>query len=69
MYTVKNYPTKKALKADMLAGVKIEVYQPGPFAFVEPSGEVSIEGPHYPKPHKWYSRVHVVNGVIDRMVS
>ena len=31
MYTVKNYRTKKELKADVEAGVKVRYFQPGPF--------------------------------------
>jgi hypothetical protein len=53
-YTVTNYATKKALIEDFKAGKQIEVYQPGGM-FPLRAGSTSIEGPHYPKPHKWYA--------------
>ena len=70
MYTDRNYKSKKALKADLAAGVQITVYQPGPFGSDAPrTGDVSLEGPHYPQPHKWYARVHVENGIITKVIS
>jgi hypothetical protein len=63
-YTVENFKTLKAvreaLKAAQEAGAPgLHVYQPGPFGPSVPDGELVIEGPHYPKPHRWY-----VTGVI-----
>jgi len=55
MYTIKNYRTKKELVTDFKAGEQIEVYQPGPFGGKEVNGNVCLEGPHYPQPHKWYA--------------
>lgn len=34
-----------------------------------PDGIAYLEGPHFPKPHKWYARVHVTDGVVDRVIS
>jgi hypothetical protein len=28
------------------------------------NGSVSLEGPHYPKPHSWYASAIVKNGAI-----
>ena len=66
MYTLKNYVTKKALKADVKAGIDIPIYQPGPFGFdtSDLNGHVSLEGPHYPEAHKWYARALVRDGLI-----
>lgn len=63
MYTTTNYPNKKALIADFKAGKIISVFQPGPFS---PSlnGQVCLEGPHYPQPHRWYLSVTIKEGVI-----
>lgn len=49
----------------------------GPFATYNPSGmfpvrengQDTIEGPHYPKPHRWYARVQVEHGVIVKVIS
>lgn len=68
MYTVKNYRTKKALKEDVMAGVAVRYYQPGPFGGNEPKdGEVYCEGPHYPEPHRWYATCEVKNGLIVKV--
>lgn len=55
MYTVIDFTSKKQL---------IEVYQPGPFGPDVADGVHCAEGPHYPKPHRWYAEVTVKNGVI-----
>jgi hypothetical protein len=59
-YTVKNYKTKKELLVDFKAGVKIECFQPGGM-FPLKEGRNTLEGPHYPKPHKWYASCVIVN--------
>jgi hypothetical protein len=65
MYTVTNYKTKKALKAAVLAGTEVKVFQPGPFGPQDEfTGVCSLEGPHQPEPHKWYARAQCKNGVI-----
>jgi hypothetical protein len=66
-YTVKNYRTKKQIKADLVAGVRIEVFQPNADltgATVPANGTVTLEGPHYPEPHRWYATGKMVNGVL-----
>lgn len=64
-YTDKNYKTKKALKDDVAAGKAVTVYQPGPFSGnIDPNGRVTLEGPHYPEPHKWYAQAQLKDGVI-----
>jgi hypothetical protein len=68
MYTVTNFPTKKALKEAVASG-HVEVYQPGPFGGSVPDGYHSIEGPHYPKPHTWYARVRVKDSIIIKVLS
>jgi len=65
MYTDNNFKTKKELKEAVKKGRKIGVYTPGPFtASVPTDGVCSVEGPWYPKPHTWYARVILKDGVI-----
>ena len=68
MYVNPNYKTKKALKEAIAAGKDVEVYQPNNiFGVVVPTdGTVTIEGPHYPEPHKWYAQGTMKDG---RLVS
>lgn len=65
-YAVTNYPTKRALR-DAIArdGDAGGVFQPGPFGGTPPTdGEVTLEGPHYPEPHRWYAVATVRAGRI-----
>lgn len=69
MYCDPNFKTKKALKEAVREGREVRVFQPGPFGGNEPSeGEVSVEGPHYPRPHRWYARVRVEGGRIVKVL-
>ena len=62
MYVSPNYKTKKAIKEAIAAGKHISVYQEGPFNTGDiDSGRVSLEGPHYPEPHRWYAQ-----GVVEK---
>ena len=81
MYTVTNFKTKKvmreAVKQSLMATPQggilppVRIYQPGPFAKPPETytGDFSIEGPHFPEPHRWYARVRVVAGVIVKVLS
>ncbi len=66
MYSTHDYPTKKALKADVALG-PVPCYQPGPFGPMVVDGSHCCEGPHYPKPHRWYATVQVRNGLITKV--
>ena len=76
-YTVTDFPTKTAMKkAAQDSSALIKVYQPNAdiTGHQFKDGEiVVIEGPHYPKPHRWYARVRIkqINGefVIDKIIS
>ena len=63
MYTSINFKTKKQLKEALANGRKVGVYSPGPFPCPD-NGKVTLEGPHYPEPHKWYAQAIVENGYI-----
>jgi hypothetical protein len=51
------------LKEALAAGKQIGVFSPGPFP-VNQNGTVSLEGPHYPEPHKWYASATVKDGYV-----
>jgi hypothetical protein len=68
MYTDINFKTKKALKEAVAAGNKVRVFQPGDIFTLHPTeGEYSVEGPHFPEPHRWYARVTLLDGVITKV--
>lgn len=68
MYTHTNFPSKKALKEAVAAGQRVTYYQPGPFGGNEPlTGEIFLEGPHYPKPHRWYAQAWCQDGRIVKV--
>ena len=65
MYTDRNFKTKKALKEAVERGERVGYFQPGPFGGNEPrEGIITLEGPHFPEPHRWYARAKVKDGVI-----
>jgi hypothetical protein len=66
-YVDPNFKTKKALKEAVEAGRHVSVYSPGPFPIHD--GIQSVEGPHYPEPHRWYARVNVVDGMVVKVIS
>ena len=57
MYVEGNPKTKKQLKGWVADGRKVGVFQPGFGEPARPGETVSVEGPHYPRPHTWYARV------------
>ena len=68
MYCDTNFKTKKALKEAVKRGDQVTVYQPGPFGGNEPAnGQINLEGPHYPAPHRWYASAILENGVIVKV--
>ena len=65
-YTNTNFKTKKALKAAIAAGSEVYVYSPGPSP-VPSEGRISLEGPHYPQPHRWYATAILEDGKIVKV--
>jgi hypothetical protein len=65
-----NFKTKKALKEAVKdyenGGPAVTYHSPGPFGVPE-NGPVSLEGPHYPKPHSWYASCLAENGRIVKV--
>ena len=79
-YTEKNFATKKALKEAVVAyatispidgqrtGRAVRCYQPGLGPDLSNfTGRVTLEGPHYPKPHTWYVTAELVDGVVVKV--
>lgn len=66
-YTDPNFKTKKALKEAVASGRHVTVFDPGGMFSVPDNGEISVEGPHYPKPHSWYARVTLEDGVVTKV--
>lgn len=69
MYVSPNFETKKALKEALANGQNVRAYQTGPFGEEDiADGAYSAEGPHYPRPHKWYARVKVEGGEVVKVL-
>lgn len=68
MYCDTNFKSKKALKEALAAGETVHVFSPGPFPAPD-NGACTVEGPHFPEPHRWYARVLVVQGVVSKVLS
>lgn len=66
-YVSPDYPTKKAFKEAVARGVRHEPYELLGFVHVQPTGRIAIEGPHYPKPHRWYASCEMVDGAITKV--
>jgi len=66
MYVDPDYKTKKDFIAAVKAGKRHKPYNPSGFYFVPQNGSYTgiVEGPHYPRPHKWYSRVVIKDGIV-----
>ena len=65
-YVNPDFQTKSSLKKALKEGKVINVYQPG-LGSVPLNGVISIEGPHYPKPHTWYATGYMKNGELIKI--
>ena len=66
-YTSINFKTKKAFKEAVANGQRVTVYQPGPWGGPIDNGDVVIDGPQYPEPHRWYATAIVENGQVIKV--
>ena len=66
-YSKVNFKTKKDLKAAVANGESIGVFNPGLGGAIEPNSEVTLSGPHFPKPHTWYATVTLKDGIITKI--
>lgn len=76
-YTVINFKTKKALKEAVVFRLTnpndglepVRCFNPGLGPDLSNfTGKVSLEGPHYPKPHTWYAQAELKDGVVVKVV-
>jgi len=65
-YVSPNFKTKKALKEAVASGRQVSVWSPGFFP-CPTEGSVTVEGPHYPEPHRWYAQVEVKDGYVTKV--
>ena len=68
MYVVGNPKTKKALREAVQQGQQLGVFAPG-LGTPKANGIETVEGPHYPEPHRWYARVQMTDGIITKVLS
>jgi hypothetical protein len=66
-YVNPDYASKKEFKAAVLAGKQHRTYNPSGMFPTPSDGPDVIEGPHYPKPHRWYASVQVKDGVVVKV--
>ena len=63
-YVSPDYKTKKDFINAVKSGTQHRTYNPSGMFQTTQNGSDSVEGPHYPKPHKWYSSVVVKDGIV-----
>lgn len=68
-YVNPDYKTKKEFKQAIEQGARPETYNYSGMFPTKQNGTDTIEGPHYPKPHKWYATVQVENGLVVKVIS
>lgn len=68
-YTVKDYTTKKALAEDVKRGVRVECYDNSVARqdLTRFTGEVTLEGPHFPRAHTWYATAQLKDGAVVKV--
>ena len=66
-YVGPDYKSKKDFKEAVLKGIQHFTYNPSGMFPTTQNGSDVIEGPHYPKPHKWYAQVEVLGGVVIKV--
>ncbi len=63
-YINPDFGTKKEFKAALASGKTFRTYNPLGMFETTQNGSDSVEGPHYPKTHKWYAEVTVQDGIV-----
>ena len=66
-YVDPDYKTKKAFREAVAAGILHHTYNPSGMFPVKKHGSDTVEGPHYPKPHRWYASVVVKDGIVIKV--
>ena len=71
MYADGNPRSKKELKQWIAEGREVRAFLPNAefTGFkTQTDGTAFLEGPHYPKPHRWYAQVTLRDGIIVGVV-
>lgn len=68
MYVSGNPKSKAELKRRIAAGEPLVVFQPGLGKPPPNRGTATVEGPHFPEPHRWYGMVEITDGIVTRVV-
>ena len=63
-YVDPDYKTKKLFIEAVRSGTQHSTYNPSGMFPTTQNGNDVVEGPHYPRPHKWYASVVVKDGVV-----
>jgi hypothetical protein len=63
-YVNPNYKSGKAFKEAVGRGVIHRPYNPSGMFPQRQNGTETIEGPHYPQPHRWYVGVVLADGIV-----
>lgn len=66
MYLSPNLASKAAFKRAIKAGTEIRAFASGLALGGSPpqNGTVTFEGPHFPKPHRFYGQATIVDGLV-----
>lgn len=67
-YVDPDYKSKKEFKAAVERGIDHRTYNPSGMFTPPQQGPDTIEGPHYPKPHRWYASVKVKDGIVVKVL-
>ena len=69
MYISPNLKSKAAIKRAIADGRKLTVFQPNDMfgAVIPDNGTVTIEGPHYPEPHRFYGKATLKDGFVVKV--
>jgi hypothetical protein len=66
-YAKPNFKTKKELKDAIARGDAVTAFEPSIGTVPRNGGPISIEGPHFPKPHTWYADAWLTDGRIVKV--
>ena len=68
-YLYPNLTSKKAYKEKIARGEKVFAEQNLPWGNeIVQGGTVCFEGPHYPKPHRFYGKATIIDGRVTKIV-
>ena len=66
MYSVIDFKSKKAFSEAVEDGEEVKLFAYG-FGTPNRNGLEYVEGPHYPKPHRWHAEVQVKDGIVTNV--